>query len=268
MSSRHPNLGTLERFAAVDLAIGAMLETGRHVVTCTSCRTRLREEIAGGREMLERLSDWLPGPADDDYDQVFARIETAAPAHLLRVHEERRRAHELLTELERVPIERRLALACSAPRFQNAALATLLLDSCREVSNEDAEAGEAIASLGLAIADRLDPAVHGRGLQNDLRARSWALIGNARRIRYDLEGAATAFEHAESFLEEGSMDPLERAQVLDLKTALLGAQRRLAEAFEALQEVVRIYRQAGPRRPPPRGWSTLASSWRNGKRQP
>jgi tetratricopeptide (TPR) repeat protein len=48
-------------------------------------------------------------------------------------------------------------------------------------------------------------------------------------------------------LEEGSGDPIERAQVLDLKASLLRAQRRLREALACIKQVTTIYRTIGDR---------------------
>jgi tetratricopeptide (TPR) repeat protein len=80
-----------------------------------------------------------------------------------------------------------------------------------------------------------------QALANDLKARAWAHIGNARRILSDFEVAQTSIAKAESFLEAGSGDPLERGRVLDLKASLLRAQRRFDQALRTIDLVISIY---------------------------
>jgi len=77
-------------------------------------------------------------------------------------------------------------------------------------------------------------------LINDLKARAWGFIANARRIHSDLRGADEAFQTAEEHLINGSGDPLECARLLDLKASLRRAQRRFDDALSLLDEVIGI----------------------------
>src|SRR6185295_9763891 len=96
MSSRHPADATLERFAALELTQAAMMETGRHIFACRSCRLRLRTEIPGGAHVLRRLESHLPTPSPDEYDRMFVRLEGKVAQYADQVAEERRRARRLL----------------------------------------------------------------------------------------------------------------------------------------------------------------------------
>lgn len=245
MSSRHPVDATLERFAALELSQAAMMETGRHLFACRSCRLRLRTEIPGGTEVLRRLESRLPTPSPDEYDRMFVRLEGKVREYANRVAEERRRARRLLAALDRLPPARQRERVHCDERFHNPSLVGLLLDRAREVWRDEPATAEGIAELAFQVADRLAPSVHGSGLQNDLRARAMAYVANARRIQYDLQGAADAFGEAENYLAEGSADPLERARVLELKAVLLRAQRRLDGALRTVRDTARIYRQVG-----------------------
>ena len=75
----------------------------------------------------------------------------------------------------------------------------------------------------------------------DLQARAWAYLGNARRIAFDLAGAEEALARAERLAESGSADPLEEARILDLRASLLSDQGHFEQAAELLDVVVDIY---------------------------
>jgi tetratricopeptide (TPR) repeat protein len=75
----------------------------------------------------------------------------------------------------------------------------------------------------------------------DLRARAWAHLGNARRIGSDLNGAEQALRRAEALLDEGSADPLEEARVLDFRVSLLSDQGWFEQAADLLDAVIAIY---------------------------
>ena len=88
-----------------------------------------------------------------------------------------------------------------------------------------------LAQLGTEIALHVDAAAHGEARVNDLRARAWAGLGNAQRIRADFREAEESFAKAERLLKKGTGDPLEKANVLLLKSSLRGSQQRFREAF-------------------------------------
>src|SRR5690349_3199261 len=100
MPARHLNLVTLERFAASDLDPEQMIEAGRHLSTCAPCRSRLKGEVLGGAEILERLArkGW-PEEEPADYDPVFDRLQASALERILRVQEERDLSPRLAEEL-------------------------------------------------------------------------------------------------------------------------------------------------------------------------
>jgi tetratricopeptide (TPR) repeat protein len=99
----------------------------------------------------------------------------------------------------------------------------------------------------VAAAERLDPEAYNPALLEDLRARAWAHLGNARRILSDLRGAEQAFARAEHHLSLGTGDRLEKARVLDLLASLRNYQGRLEEATRLLNRAIAIYRRAEQR---------------------
>ena len=244
MSPTHLNLEILERFAAADLDQEGMIEAGRHLSTCAPCRSRLRGEVKGGIAVLERLSrkGW-PEEEPTDFEGVFERLQTRALERIRKVEGERDLAPRLVAELsDRRPSEQRRMVE-EDPRFHSAALVDLLLERCAVLNREEPAQAEEDARLALAIADRLGKEDCGQALANDLQARAWAYICNTRRILSDFPAAEFAMAKAESLLEEGSGDPLERARILDLKASLLRSQRRFDFALATIDQVISIYRR-------------------------
>ena len=244
MQARHLKLVTLERFAASELDSQAMNEARRHLSTCESCRSRLRGEVIGGREVLERLAfrSW-PAEAPSDYEKVFERLEETTLERLQSVQEERLLAPRRAEELAGLSFAEQRHRIETCPRFHSAALADLLLEESATLILEDAARGEELVRLVLDIAERVSQRHRGRPLANDLCARAWGVIGNAHRAHANLQAAEMAFLKAEAFLEEGSGDPLERARLLDLKVSLLRSQRRFEPALAAIDQVLSIYRR-------------------------
>jgi tetratricopeptide (TPR) repeat protein len=248
MSIRHFDSAVLQRFAAITLQPERMIQVGRHLSVCSICRVRLRR-VQGGQEVLQRLhiedSTALVG---EEYEALFERLATKAFDRASTIEREKARTPALLQELNGLSFEdQRLTLGDDS-RFHSAALVEALLESVRTEWSDDQARAERTAHLALEVADRLDAKIYGRSLANDLRARAWSFIGNARRIHSDLRGAEEAFQAAESVLEEaGSGDPLERARLLDLKASLRRAQRRFGDALALLDEAIEIYRKTRDR---------------------
>jgi tetratricopeptide (TPR) repeat protein len=244
MSAKHLNLSTLERFAESDLDPEGMIDAGRHLSTCAPCRARLRGEVRGGAEVLSRLArkGW-PEEVPTDYEEVFERLQAKALERIQQVQAERDLAPRLAEELSGLPSAEQRRRICEDMRFHSAALGDLLLERSVALAPEEPVCAVETAQLALAIADRLDANDPGLVLANDLRARAWACIGNAHRILSDFRVAEAALARAESLLENGSGDPLERARVLDFKASLFCARRRFDQALAAIDQVISVYRR-------------------------
>jgi tetratricopeptide (TPR) repeat protein len=244
MPATHLTLVTLERFAASDLDPQGMVEAGRHLSSCTSCRERLRGEVDGGSAVLARLArkGW-PEDQPSDYDEVFERLQIKAMERIQKVEVEREIAPRLADELLDLPPADQQRRIREDRRFRSAALAALLLDRSSLVQKEDLSRAEVIARLALEVASQIEPEDRNGILACDLQARAWAYIANSRRILCDFRTAETAIAKAESLLEEGSGDPLEKARVLDFKASLLRSLRRLDAALSTIDQVISIYRR-------------------------
>lgn len=248
MSARHFDSSVLQRFAAVALRPETMIQVGRHLSVCSTCRSRLRR-LRGGQEVLQRLHiEERAASAGEEYEALFERLTRKASDRVSIIAGEKARTPLLFHEIGELPHEAQRLKLREDSRFHTAAMVEALLECVRAEWSEDPVHAEQNARLALEITERLDPGVYGQSLANDLRARTWSFIGNVRRIHSDLRGAEEAFQAAESVLEEaGSGDPLERARLLDLKASLRRAQRRLEEALELLDEAIEIYRKTHDR---------------------
>jgi tetratricopeptide (TPR) repeat protein len=180
---------------------------------------------------------YAENPEEAAWSKVFAKIEAR---HAL-ISEERANAPRLVSELMRHSQPERIALLHSGVRFKTWALCELLIEESFRVGFSDLSAALELAQIALQAAEQLDAQYYGASVVQDLRARAWAYLGNARRINYDLTGAEQALNIAERLVEQGSADPLEEARILDLRASLLSDQGWLEEAADLLDSVIDIY---------------------------
>lgn len=230
---------------------------------------RLREEATAPARQ-DRLKGLLAGIArpspppvttaryDQAFDRVFSRLSVAATS----LEQERESAPLLLAGLLAAPAEGRTLLIRNARRFQSWALADLLLQQARIAWTEDPFNAEELATLALQVAQALDTS-RGRGpVVNDLAARAWSYIANARRIGSQPRPAEEAFRQAAKLLAQGTGDPLEQARLLDLQASLHRDQRRLEEATHCLDQALAAYRRAGEEGLAVRALITKTIIWR------
>jgi hypothetical protein len=137
-------------------------------------------------------------------------------------------------------------------RFQTWGLCDLLLGKSAElVEGDGLTAGDRLdaaahcATLALAGAQRLDPARHAPAVVEDLKARSWAALGEARRRGEDLSGAEEALRAGAACLSHGTGDLLVEARLLEFEAAVRRVQKRYKEAAAVLKLAAARYREAG-----------------------
>jgi tetratricopeptide (TPR) repeat protein len=218
-------------------------KTLRHLASCARCREWLlelprpliSEEAAAGEE---------PHP---DYEQAFAASLSTVGAWEAAFARERREAPGLFVELLEEPAEGRGRLLERDPRFQTWGLVELLVERSREMCTRVPARAEDLARLALRTLDHLDPQRYRAALIEDLRARAWAHLGNARRVASDLQGAEEALMTARAHLDRGTRDPIERAIFLDLLASLRRGQRQFQEAEKLVQQALSIFRRTGDR---------------------
>ncbi|HVT19124.1 MAG TPA: hypothetical protein VHQ90_23465 [Thermoanaerobaculia bacterium] len=242
-----------------------------HLRSCARCRARVEDLLAaasppardphppgasdqpGQGPGVSNQPRRLPGEPRSIRRTMPAPPPTRAAASPLRdldvlrcvLAEERAAAPLLLGELTGHPADRRELLLRNAARFRTWGLLELLLERSRELAAPDPSGAEELARLGVRLGERLDPDYYDARSLADIRARAWSILGNALRVRCDLQGAEEAFRAAHGQLLLGTRDALERALFLDLKASLRRSQRRFAEALRLLERAMSIYLEYG-----------------------
>jgi tetratricopeptide (TPR) repeat protein len=213
-----------------------------HLLGCARCRSLLGEVPC-----LHALAPVVPfRPArSESYDGVFERSRSFVARWVRLLERERAEAPGLFAELMERTEEQREILLRNSRRFRTWGLLELAAEGSLEASIEDPERGEELGRLALRIADVLDPDHYGADQREDLRARAWAHVGNARRIRSDLQGAEEAFHQALTHLRRGTGDLFEQATLADLQASLKRSQRRFDEALKLLRKAISIFLRLG-----------------------
>ena len=255
----HPTRASLERFMSGEVSVDEGRLILSHLLSdCAVCR-RITGPLApfGRADLLpedERSVD-STGPTSASSSVLLDRLRESQRA----IEAERKEAPDRLAELEAQGQPHRLLLARNSSRFQTWGLAELLMSESFDRRHDDAEGTLHLAELAVEIADRLDPERYGDAAVYDLRARGWAMKGNAQRVRCDLREAGRSLARALKLLEQGSGDPLEEARVCEFFAALRSNQRRIDQAVRLQHRAMRLYRRAGHRERLGRAMVDLAS---------
>jgi tetratricopeptide (TPR) repeat protein len=154
-------------------------------------------------------------------------------------------APELWSRLADLPYAEQLREVEANEDLHAWGLCQLLLQKSREATFSDPTRGVELANLALRVVRHLGKAYDPSWVM-DLRARCFAYLGNARRVLGELRSAEDAFVKAESCLARSTSGNLEvQAEILDLKSSLRRAQRRLSEALDLVDQALSSYREAG-----------------------
>jgi tetratricopeptide (TPR) repeat protein len=220
-----------------------------HVIECTDCQGRAKALLRSKPSPLAAKVELLVRRSANSGDYGGALDKSMRNLDDLQAFYERERieAPSLIAELMNYPAKKREFILRNHSRFQTWGLFEQLLNRSREQNYQDAALGEKLALLALEIPDRLDPSFFSEERIEDLRARAWGCIANARRVRSDLRGSEDAFAIAFSHLARGTGEPMEKAELLDLKASLRRAQRRFDEALRLLRRSIIVFRQLGER---------------------
>jgi tetratricopeptide (TPR) repeat protein len=225
----HPNDDVLEEFVlSLDDRNRSLL---RHLGLCLYCRSRL---YYLPRPLVQKMTGNPESTDDAESRRALSEWEAA-------LQKERDDAPGFFVELLEQPSEARDLLLRDSPRFQTWGVFELLVERSLEACIQDPAFGEHLGLLALRLSDHLDSRRYGAERIADLRARTWAFVGNARRIRFDFQGAEDALAQAYQQLKKGTGDGLERAIFLDLKASLRRDQRRFDEALRLLRRAVDLF---------------------------
>ncbi len=117
-------------------------------------------------------------------------------------------------------------------------LEVLLGELCSASSRDEAEF---LASLSISAVQGMDSTECPAALKNDLLARIWSEVANARRIAAEWHAATTALRKAEHYLAEGTGDLLAKARALSIAASLRTEQGQVSEAVALLEQCRQIY---------------------------
>ncbi len=255
MFEAHPDREQLERFMLGELPAEETRAVLQHLLSdCGQCHATTRAMWDLGADADADEADalsagpgsWWEASNRFDYDGALDRVFETVRRVNTALQCERSEAQQLLAELTRHPLERQRLLVQNSARFQSWGLCELMLSQPIETLSGPREAHD-IAEVAVALAESLEPAVYGAALLEDMKARAWSYLANARRLLSDFRGAELAFEAAESHLAQGTGERLERARLLDLKASLRTIQGRYDEAFALLNRAIAIYQRAQQR---------------------
>jgi tetratricopeptide (TPR) repeat protein len=243
MTEDHLDSSLLERFMRNEADGQERRAVVRHLLAgCSSCLAVTRHFWRLGEADPAEAPAHPAGLAG--YAGVFTRLEDGGVKGELRARTDHREAPLRLTELLDLPRPAGLARIEAEPRFQTPAVCELLIGESQR-TGEPALAA-VWAEWAVAVAERLDARRYGATLTRSLVGRSWAWLGNARRLVGDLHGAAAALAQAEAPLEEG-LDAIDGAELLELRARLLADQGKLEEAERLLDGAFSLYRTLGER---------------------
>jgi tetratricopeptide (TPR) repeat protein len=235
----HPTPTALEAFLRGALSIGEIKSVVAHLLGgCSRCREAM--ETAAQAFFFPGRN--APEGSGAEYDFPIFRAINQARRQTTEPGRSEPSLSVVPTREEPVGVAPYIRSGLRSPEGCEA-----LLAASRELRHQDPEAMVFLAALAVGLAERLDSRASSLATVSDLRARTWAELGNARRVANDMVGAEAALEHSLACAEEGSGDPLLLARLLDLTASLYTDQRRFEQALALLDHVFEIYWAHGER---------------------
>ena len=243
----HPTPAELDRFLRGTLSRKERRRVFLHLLAgCGPCARAIAPTIQAMAEP-ERLEDGPEVTPIAGYDGAIDRALAAVLGRERSIERERADAARIAAAI--ASGRRRADLTSAERRLLRHGLVVveLLLAESWALRYRDPREMVQLAELATLAADRLDPRRYGLELVNDVRARAWAELANARRVTVDLAGAERAMLRAIAWQQRGTGDPLLLARIADLGASLHCDQRRFAAAFELLEGARQIHEASGDR---------------------
>lgn len=236
----HLSDSDVEGFLAGTLTRDDLRRVTRHLISdCGECRARMKTALPAGA--LWSLSKAEP---DDVYDACIDRARKAVRKLEPKLKKDKERLQRGLDLLH----ERWFGQLTWPERrsFWDMHVEIFLELSFEERYRNPVKMVE-LAQTAQQIADRPERARYGDALHKDLRARAWAELGNAWRVKEFFKHAEESLETARSLAEQGTGDPLLAVRIDDIEASLRKDQRRFDEAAALLEKVYRAYLRLGER---------------------
>ena len=230
MAHDHLDSDMLERILAVDRTEDQNRCLLHQIALCPECR-------AVGGYLLDLHQSGALSLRFGPVDVALARSRADAPA--------------LYAKLARHSAERRHALVRATRSFASLGLCELLCRESEKAAADDPAQAAELGELAVLVADSIekDSVFEDRWIYQ-LRALAWAHLGNARRVKNDLEQAEQAFAMSESWWAVGEEDIGDalgyEPVVMDLRATLRSDQHRGPEALELLDRAFACYLEGDP----------------------
>jgi tetratricopeptide (TPR) repeat protein len=209
-----------------------------HLSSCAKCRARL-DRLKLTEQRNHRFRE------QEDYGPALDRSFDAFQLRQAMLEKERTEAPPLLDCLVALAPGQQQLLLRNSHRFKTWGVLGLLIRRGKEETFTDPWHAEEILQLALEVSAHLPSALYGRSLIEDMRARVWGGIANARRARMDLTASEEAFKEAFRHLHRGTEDPLERAVLFNLQASLHRTQQRFEESLHLLHQATSTFRRLG-----------------------
>ncbi|HET9208829.1 MAG TPA: zf-HC2 domain-containing protein [Thermoanaerobaculia bacterium] len=244
----HLGKGEIEGFLTGRLDAAERKRILHHLGGCSPCRRRLRMAA----EILLGDEPWMAAEPvmEDQYDEALARSDIFARSLQKRWRKEGGKLEQALACLDQAPggLGDESFPWRQAQALHGWPLCEALLRKSYEARFTDPKRMLSLAESAAGVAKHIKAEKYPwPGFVADLRARTFAELGNAYRVNDRFPEADQAFERAIGYLENGTGDPLLQARVLDLFASLRSAQRRLDDAIEMLELVYGLYLEAEDR---------------------
>jgi hypothetical protein len=240
----HPSPETLKRWFAGQLPEDESASVERHVAAgCRGCRTRLEPAL---EDLLREHLGGPPPAADEDggvYDVVADRAFSSVAPQLAAAWSERRATGRAYTALVAEGVKG--LTGRDGRSFEGPELCSALLRRSHELRHRDPEQMLRLAWLAVRAARSLGEERWGTARVADFRARAWAELANAYRLRGDLGRAEEAMATSGAHFARGSRDPYLSARLKTLQATLLAGQRHFDQALEALGGAEEAYAELG-----------------------
>ena len=202
---------------------------------CAPCRARVRHEL--------RLTRQLSPPPS--YGAAFDRALARGEELWRRELAEQEAGARAWAALRHLPPGRRATLLLNSRRHQTPGILEALFQDHREALNCDLGEALDLATLALALADRLDLDWRGPDRLADLRTAALVRAADANRLAGRHREAARLLARAARTQPQGTGEPLLEAELLTVAGGLWQALRRFERAAQAFGRAEQVYRDIG-----------------------
>jgi tetratricopeptide (TPR) repeat protein len=238
----HVSAGLMRRFLMDQATREEAQLLIRHLIHgCEECSTRMGTIAA-------EMGVWRPGTAapPSAYEEVISKVFDSAGDELRQRALDKLQGWGQWAALEPLQPEERTVRVLSDKSMHTWGLHQRLIEASRWTRRNDPLEGVDIVRLALTVAERIDPdRMGGEHGWRDLLAETYALLGDARRLASDFEGARSAYTLAWQQAEMGTNEPTCAAYITRLEAYWMIDMGEFETAEAALDECLSIYRQAG-----------------------